>query len=83
MSSFRILKSFRVQLLLLLAALLGLTLGVQYYVNLRSVRHTTQYIAEQQQAILTGFALGFQSLSSGEYLDQMRRETKQPFPKRV
>src|SRR5262247_3092088 len=83
MSSFRILKSFRVQLLLLLAALLVLTLTVQYYVNLRSARRNTQFIAEQQQAIMAGFALGVNSLSTGEYLDQMRSETKQPSLQRI
>ena len=55
-----------------------LTLSVQYYINLRSVRSNTQFIVEQQQAILVGVALGVRSLSSGEYLDQMRDEAKQP-----
>jgi signal transduction histidine kinase len=74
----RLLNSFRVRLLLLLAALLMLTLGVQYYVNLRSVRSTTQFIDEQQQAILAGVALGVNSLSSEKYLDQMREQAQQP-----
>ena len=52
------LNSFRVRLLLLLAALLMLTLAVQYYVNLRSVRSNTQFIVEQQRAIMAGVALG-------------------------
>ena len=52
----RLLKSFRIRLLLLLAALLVLTLSVQYYVNLRAVRRNAQFIAEQQQAIMAGFA---------------------------
>jgi signal transduction histidine kinase len=74
----RFLNSFRVRLLLLLAALLMLTLSVQYYVNLRSVRSNTQFIIEQQQAIMAGVALGVNSLSSGLYLDQMRDQAKQP-----
>ena len=74
----RLLNSFRVRLLLLLAALLMLTLSVQYYVNLRSVRSNTQFIVEQQQAIMAGVALGVNSLSSGLYLDQMRDQAKQP-----
>ena len=73
----RLLNSFRVRLLLLLAALLILTVGVQYYVNLRSVRSNTQFIAEQQKAILAGVALGVNSLSSGLYLDQMREQAQQ------
>ena len=66
------------RLLLLLAALLVLTLGVQYYVNLRAARSNTQFIVEQQQAIMAGVGLGVNSLSSGLYLDQMREQAKQP-----
>jgi signal transduction histidine kinase len=73
-----LLNSFRVRLLLLLAALLMLTLSVQYYVNLRSVRSNTQFIVEQQRAIMAGVALGVNSLSSGLYLDQMRDQAQQP-----
>jgi len=68
----RFLNSFRVRLLLLLAALLVLTLSVQYYVSQRSVRSNTQFIARQQRAVMAGVALGVNSLSSGLYLDQMR-----------
>ena len=65
-------------MLLLLAALLMLTLSVQYFVNLRSVRSNTKFMVEQQQAIMAGVALGVNSLSSGLYLDQMREQAKQP-----
>lgn len=68
----KLLNSFRVRLLLLLAAVLVLTLSVQYYVSQRSVRTNTQFIARQQQAVMAGVALGVNSLSSGLYLDQMR-----------
>ncbi len=74
----RLLNSFRVRLLLLLAALLVLTVSVQYYVNLRAVRNNTQFIVEQQQSIMAGVALGVNSLSSGEYLDEMREEVRLP-----
>jgi signal transduction histidine kinase len=74
----RLLNSFRVRLLLLLALLLVVTVSVQYYVNLRAVRSNTQFIVEQQQAIMAGVALGVNSLSSGEYLDEMREEVKSP-----
>ena len=74
----RLLNSFRVRLLLLLAVLLMFTLSVQYYVSLRSVRSNTQLIVEQQRAIMAGVALGVNSLSSDLYLDQMREQTKQP-----
>ena len=74
----RFLYSFRVRLLLLLAALLVLTLGVQYFVNLRAVRTNTQFIVEQQQAVMAGVSLGVNSLSSDLYLDQMREQAKLP-----
>jgi signal transduction histidine kinase len=74
----RFLNSFRVRLLLLLAVLLGLTLFVQYFLNLRSVRRNAHMIVEQEQAIMAGVALGVNSISSGEYLDEMDREARQP-----
>ena len=48
----KLLNSFRARLVLLLVVLLGLTLGVQYYVNLRSVRRNAHMIVEQEQAIM-------------------------------
>ena len=54
-----------------------MTLSVQYYVNLRAVRTNTQFIVEQQQAVMAGVALGVNSLSSNLYLDQMRDQTRQ------
>jgi signal transduction histidine kinase len=73
----RLLNSFRVRLLLLLAVLLMLTLSVQYYVSLRAARSNTQLIVEQQRSIMAGVALGVNSLSSDLYLDQMREQTRQ------
>jgi signal transduction histidine kinase len=74
----RFFNSFRVRLLLLLAAVLVLTMGVQYYVNLRAVHTNTQFIVDQQQAVMAGVALGVNSLSSGLYLDQMKGQLKEP-----
>src|SRR5687767_9118315 len=74
----QLLNSFRAQLLLLLALMLGLTLGVQYYVNLRSVEDNAHLIIEQEQAITAGVALGVNSINSPKYLDQMRRELREP-----
>ena len=51
-------ESFRARLLLLLALMLGLTLGLQYYFNLKAVKANARMIIEQEQAIMTGFALG-------------------------
>jgi signal transduction histidine kinase len=78
MSNLPHISSFRLRLLLLLAALLGLTLGVQYYVNLRSVRINTELLAEQEQAIMAGVALGVNNVSSNIYLEDMAKNLKQP-----
>lgn len=65
------------RLVLLLAALLMLTLGVQYYVNWRAVRSNTDLIVRQQQAIMAGVALGVDSISSsGKYLYELPEEAK-------
>lgn len=64
-------QSFRARLLLLLALMLGLTLGIQYYFNLRTVRANARMIIEQEQAIMTGIGLGLESLQSDQYLDQI------------
>jgi signal transduction histidine kinase len=73
-----LLNSFRARLLLLLSVLLGLTLGVQYYVNLRSVQTNAHLIVEQEQAIMAGVALGVNSMSSKQYLDQIRSNVREP-----
>ncbi len=78
MSRVPYIASFRLRLLLLLAALLGLTLGVQYYVNLRSVRGNTLLLAEQEQAIMSGVALGVSAVSSKLYLEDLKKNLKQP-----
>jgi signal transduction histidine kinase len=74
----RFATSFRARLLILLAVLLGLTLGVQYYVNLRSVRSNAHLIVEQEQAIMAGVALGVNSLSSNKYLVEVKDSVREP-----
>jgi len=71
-------ESFRARLLLLLALMLGLTLGIQYYFNLRSVKNNARMIIEQEQAIMTGIGLGLTSLHSEQYLDQILGSLKDP-----
>ena len=66
----QLLNSFRARLVLLLVVLLGLTLGVQYYVNLRSVQRNARMLVAQEQAIMAGVALGVNSISSNKYLDR-------------
>jgi signal transduction histidine kinase len=71
-------QSFRARLLLLLALMLGLTLGIQYYFNLRTVRANARMIIEQEQAIMTGIALGLESLQSDQYLDEIIGGLREP-----
>jgi signal transduction histidine kinase len=71
-------RSFRARLLLLLALMLGLTLGIQYYFNLRAVNANASMIIEQEQAIMTGIALGLESLQSDRYLDQIIGDLREP-----
>jgi signal transduction histidine kinase len=73
-----LINSFRARLLLLLVFLLGLTLGVQYYVNLKSVERTLHLIVEQQEAVMAGVGLGVSSISRNKYLDEMRKDVRQP-----
>lgn len=73
-----LLNSFRARLLLLLAVMLGLTLGVQYYVNLRAIQTNAQVIVEQEQAIMAGVALGVNSIFSTKYLDELRGNLRVP-----
>ena len=71
-------RSFRARLLLLLALMLGLTLGIQYYFNLRAVRANASMIVEQEQAIMTGIALGLESVQSDKYLDEIIGDLREP-----
>src|SRR5688572_11186896 len=73
-----LLNSFRARLLLLLAVMLGLTLGVQYYVNLRAIQSNARVIVEQEQAIMAGVALGVNSIFSTKYLDELRSNMRVP-----
>ena len=78
MRTLQIFNSFRARLVLLLVVLLGLTLGVQYYVNLQSVKRNAHMLVEQEQAIFAGVALGVNSINSPNYLDQMRNDLREP-----
>jgi len=73
-----LINSFRARLLLLLVFLLGLTLGVQYYVNLKSVERNLNLIGEQEEAVMAGVGLGVSSISRNKYLDEMRKDVQQP-----
>lgn len=74
----RIFYSFRARLLLVLAALLVTTLGVQYYLNLVAARDYARIRERQQQALIAGVALSIKSISSSERLKDLRRDANQP-----
>ena len=71
-------ESFRARLLLLLALMLGLTLGIQYYFNLRAVKANARMIIEQEQAIMTGIGLGLKSLTTDKYLVEIVGDMRDP-----
>jgi signal transduction histidine kinase len=74
-----LIRSFRARLLLLLALMFGLTLGVQYYFNLRAVKGNAHMIRDQEQAIMTGVALALKSLRSDKYLDEIIGDSSDKF----
>ena len=73
-----VVESFRARLLLLLALMLGLTLGIQYYFNLRTVKNNAKMIIEQEQAIMNGIGLAVTSLQRKEYLPDMISSVNDP-----
>src|SRR5947209_1254535 len=79
MSAIRLLNTFRVRLLLLLALLLIATLGVQFYLNFREERRVAQIIAKQEQALAASVALALESLPrKDKYLDDIDKEHAVP-----
>jgi signal transduction histidine kinase len=68
-------NTFRARLLIILAFLLVATLGVQLYVNLSSRRENVRVRELQEQALVAGIALGFNSMQSTDRLrDLVNRE---------
>ena len=68
-------NTFRGRLLLILAFLLVATLGVQYYLNLVTQQENNQLRDAQAQALVAGFALGSNGITSSEYMqDIINRE---------
>jgi len=73
------LSSFRVKLLIILAILLIATIGIQYYLNLRSEAENERLRETQEQATLTGFTLGISSMSSSDRLATLAQRGDQSF----
>lgn len=71
--------TFRVRLLLILAILLIATLGVQFYLNLQMENENKTLREKQEQALVTGITVGFNSLTSNDLLTDLLQSGAQPF----
>ena len=73
-------KTFRGRLLIILAFLLIATLGFQYYLNLLTQDENNSMREKQEQALVAGFALGINTITSREeYLDDLYKREGQTF----
>ncbi len=72
-------NTFRARLLIILAFLLVATLGVQLYINLSNRRENIRLREMQEQALVAGIALGFNSISSSDRLRDFVNREGQPF----
>jgi signal transduction histidine kinase len=73
------LKTFRGRLLVILAILLIATLGFQYYLNLQTQNENNQLREMQEQALVAGFALGTNGITSKEYMTDLVKREGQTF----
>lgn len=64
-------NTFRGRLLLILSFLLIATLGVQYYLNLLTQQENNNLRDAQAQALVAGFALGSNGITSSEYMQEI------------
>ncbi len=77
-------NTFRGRLLLILAFLLLATLGVQYYLNLRTQNENNELREMQEKALVAGFALGVNGITSDEFLeDSVKREGQTFFDEEI
>lgn len=72
-------NTFRGRLLIILAFLLVATLGVQLYVNLSNRRENQRVRELQQQALVTGITLGFNSMQSADRLTDLINRDDQTY----
>ncbi len=72
-------RTFRGRLLLILAFLLVATLGVQFYLNLRTQNENDSLRAMQEKALVAGFSLGVNSISSDQFLEESVKREGQTF----
>lgn len=73
-------NTFRGRLLIVLAILLIVTLGVQYYLNLQTERQNAKLREKQEQALVAGIVLGVNGMQSRDYrLRDLINQEGQPF----
>src|SRR3954469_14945672 len=72
-------NTFRGRLLLILVFMLIVTLGLQYYLNLRTERENADLRDAQAQALVAGIALGSNGITSTEYMQDLINEEDQTF----
>ncbi|MBA2378212.1 MAG: HAMP domain-containing protein [Blastocatellia bacterium] len=72
-------NTFRGRLLLILAVMLVVTLGVQYYLNLLTQEENNELRDAQARALVDGFALGVYSLTGNDRLQDILAQPGQAF----
>lgn len=72
-------NTFRGRLLIILAFLLIATLGLQYYLNLKTQEENTKQRKRQERALVAGIALGFNGMQSKDRLKDFVSREGQPF----
>jgi signal transduction histidine kinase len=72
-------NTFRGRLLVILLVLLIATLGVQFYLNLRTQTENEQLRELQEQTIVAGIALGVSGITSSEYMQDLIDQPDQTF----
>lgn len=72
-------RTFRGRLLVILALLLIVTLGVQFYLNYRKQQENNALRELQENALVAGFALGVNSLTSENRLSDFVKSEGQTF----
>jgi len=75
----RFFKTFRGKLLIILAFMLIATLSFQYYLNLGTQEENNEILEAQSQALVAGTTLGFNGITSREYLQDLVKREGQPF----
>jgi signal transduction histidine kinase len=66
-------QTFRGKLIVILAFLLVVTLGVQYYLNLQAEAENAEIREKQEKALVAGITLGFNSINSDDRLKDLAK----------